>query len=239
MESEPDSPSVAVRLSEPIWRYGAPAHVELLVRCVQLQQLLERETLCSSAVATLEQVCEQRPRARELVREVLSGVDALTQQPGTEPIGVLDQTGLSELCPLVGHFLGDPSRVYRSEGAPSINEYIDHAAAIQQLHSTALMIRADATAGRHKYVAHKLALLYHAVNASRVSREVLRRRIEERFEEAKELTEGSDAPVLPPDLVEWVVRLCDEVEAIVLATPPSMMHKLEPVARYLGIGDFG
>ena len=60
MESEPDSPSVAVRLSEPIWRYGAAAHVELLVRCVQLQQLLERETLCSSAVATLEHGKERR-----------------------------------------------------------------------------------------------------------------------------------------------------------------------------------
>jgi hypothetical protein len=42
----------------------------------------------------------------------------------------------------------------------------------------------------YKYTAHKLALLYHAVNLSRVHRDRLRKRIEEHFEEIKAATES-------------------------------------------------
>ena len=41
--------------------------------------------------------------------------------------------------------------------------------------------------GRHKYAAHKIALLYHAINTSKLCRDHLRKRIEEHFEDIKEV----------------------------------------------------
>jgi hypothetical protein len=55
-------------------------------------------------------------------------------------------------------------------------------------------LRRDVSEGQFKYAAHKIALLYHAVNLSKVHRDVLRARIEEHFEDIKIATETSDLP---------------------------------------------
>ncbi len=39
--------------------------------------------------------------------------------------------------------------------------------------------------------------------------------------------------MLPPDLAAWIVSLCEEVAVLVREPPPSLRHKLAPVARYL------
>ena len=56
---------------------------------------------------------------------------------------------------------------------------------LNQLLCIATQIREDIRQGSHKYVAHKLALLYQAVNLSKVRRDELRKRIEEHFEDVK------------------------------------------------------
>ena len=61
----------------------------------------------------------------------------------------------------------------------------------------------------------------------------LRKRIEEHFEDIKDATETSDSPMLPPDLAEWVVGVCDECCALVRDVPASLRQKLAPTARYL------
>ena len=107
---------------------------------------------------------------------------------------LLDETGLSSMCPLVAHYLGDPDKVYRTDAVPAVREYLDHVAALNQLMTIAKQLADDVTGGRHKYTAHKIALLYHAVNLSRVQRDVLRKRVEEHFEEVKSATETGDSP---------------------------------------------
>ena len=84
-----------------------------------------------------------------------------------------------------------------------------------------------------RYCAHKLALLYHAVNLSKVRRDALRRRIEEHFQDVKGATESTEAPQMGPELVRWVVALCDEVAATVREVPPSIVSMLEPLLPLL------
>ena len=225
------SPSVAVRLAEPIW--SGWAHVGLLVHCVQLQALFEQETAHNDRPQQLEEMCAARPRVRELLEAIWADVDVL--QPGAQsPMPLLDASGLSSICPLVGHHLGDPDRVYRDESVPNVRESLEHVAALDQLLCIATQLRDDVVAGRHKYTAHKIALLYHSINHTKLARDVLRKRIEEHFEDVKEATETPDGLArLPPELAEWILGLCEEVRGLVRDVPPSMRTKLEPTARYL------
>ena len=76
------------------------------------------------------------------------------------------------MCPLVAHYLGDPDKVYRTDAVPAVREYLDHVAALNQLMTIAKQLADDVTGGRHKYTAHKIALLYHAINNTKLAREV-------------------------------------------------------------------
>jgi len=225
-----DSPSVAVHLHQPFW--SGSAHVELLVHCAQLQCMLEVETVGSnSAPRRLDEVCASRPKVHELLDALCADAEAL--QPGAGPMPLLDESGLSATCPLVAHYLGDPGKVYRDEAVPVVREYLEHVSALNQLLCIASQLRDDVLGGRHKYTAHKIALLYHAINSSKLAREVLRKRIEEHFEDVKDSTETQESPVLPAPLVSWIVGLCDEVSGLVREVPPSLRTKLAPTSRYL------
>lgn len=197
-----DSPSIAVRLKEPIW--SGSAHLEMLIHCVQLQCMLEVETVGVNATPRhLSEVCASRPKVHELLDALCADADTL--QPGAGTMALLDQSGLSATCPLVAHYLGDPDKVYRSDTVPVVREYLEHLGALNQLLCIATQLRDDVSQGRHKYTAHKIALLYHAINSSKLARDVLRKRIEEHFEDVKDATETQDMPVLPAPLAEWVV----------------------------------
>ena len=58
--------------------------------------------------------------------------------------------------------MGTPTR-----GVLMPHEYLEHVTAVNQLACTARQLRRDVCAGQFKYAAHKIALLYHAVNLSR------------------------------------------------------------------------
>ena len=146
---------------------------------------------------------------------------------------LLEETGLSAMCPLVAHHLGDPDQVYRSDDVPVVREYLEHVGALNQLLCIATQLKDDVRGGRHKYSAHKIALLYHAINNSKLARDVLRKRIEEHFEDVKEATETQEAPVLPAELADWIVGLCDQVAGLVREPPQSFSLKAQPIARYL------
>ena len=82
-------------------------------------------------------------------------------------------------------------------------------------------------------MAHKIALLYHAINNSKLAREVLRKRIEEHFEDVKDATETQELPTLPTELQYWIVELCEDIANLVREPPNSLKQKLTPVYRYL------
>ena len=229
-----DSPaSVPVRLTEPLFHSGE--RVELLVHCVQLHVLLERaEALAADAGGdlSLEEVCDRTPRIRSLLTGLSEASQAL--QPGP-PLLVLEETGLASMCPVVAHVLGDDAdEAHRDEGVLKPNEYLEHVTAVNQLACTARQLRRDVSGGHVKYAAHKVALLYHAVNLSKVHREVLRKRIEEHFEDIKIATDPTaEAPGLSPELVSWLVELCDEVLRVISTVPPSILSKLQPLQPLL------
>jgi hypothetical protein len=101
--------------------------------------------------------------------------------------------------------MGALSQVYRDEQVPVVKEYLEHLATLDQLLCISTQLREDVVKDRHKYAAHKIALLYHAINSSKLSRDVLRKRIEEHFEDVKEATETQDAPRLPDELARWIM----------------------------------
>jgi hypothetical protein len=231
LEEPSTSSAVAVRTSEPFWS-GQASSLQLLLRAVQLQMLLEREG-SAAAPRPLEEICASRPRVAQLLEQLFADATVLSEPGATSPVPLLEATGLSTMCPLVAHYLGDPDRVYRSDDVPAVREYLEYLGALNQLLCIATQLRDDVRAGRHKYAAHKIALLYHAINNSKLARDVLRKRIEEHFEDVKEATETQEAPVLPPELAEWIVELCDQVAGLVREPPASFATKAAPAARYL------
>ena len=164
---------VPVRLKEPLWRTGA--RVELLVACMQAQMLLERAYHGSGITCTVDEVYAAHPRVHALLARVCEA--AATLQPGPSPLQLLEDTGLAAMAPYVAQLLsGGAFGAHAREHVPAAHEYHEHAAAINQLLTISQQLSRDVSTGVHKYTAHKLALLYHAVNLSKFRREELRRR---------------------------------------------------------------
>jgi len=227
---EEGSSPVSSRLSEPLWQGGAD--MRLMVRCIQLHTILECETTERAQAASLDDICASRPRVRRLIESMCEDGEML--RAGPTPMALLEQSGFACMCPLVGHYLGEPDKVYRDDAVPLVKHHLEQTTGLNQLLVTATQLRQDMVKRRFKYTAHKLALLYHAVNLSRMHREVLRKRIEERFEDVKAATEAvAERAALPDDLIEWICGLCDEVCAMVRAVPPSMQQNLHTLLGML------
>ena len=124
-------------------------------------------------------------------------------------------------------------QVYHDDTIPHVKSYLDQTTGLNQLLVTATQLREDMRRRSFKYTAHKLALLYHAVNLSRMYRDVLRKRIEEHFEDVKSATEAQEFPTLPVHLIEWISMLCDEIRAMVLSVPPSMQNNVHTLSGIL------
>jgi len=214
-ESSGNSP-VAVRLSEPLWH--TDTGVDDLAACMQLQVLLERRGADAGSIAAAH------PHLQPLI----------DQQVAAEPLPLMQSAGFTAVCPLVAQHLGHgpTEAVTGPDGKPvlPLSELLDHMAALNQLLVIATQLREDVQGRLFKYTAHKLALLYQAVNLSRLHRDTLRRRIEEHFEDVKSATErdGHGSPALPPPLVEWLVSLCDDICEMVRSFPPLLRDRLQP-----------
>lgn len=217
----PSSPSarVPVRLSEPLWGSSGTRRVDFLSQCVQLQVLLE-------AGGDARQLYAQRiSMLSAAAREV--GIDA-----GDEDLPLLEATQLVSVFPLVGRELGSSDEECNSKDAPSLSEILEHMAALNQLLAVAIQLRDDIAAQTYKYAAHKLALLYQAINLSRLKRDVFRKRIEEHFEDVKQATESGNTH-LPPSVVEWLNTLCDDIITKVREIPPSVPQKMGATLHFL------
>ena len=151
---------------------------------------------------------------------------------------ILVSTGLAQLYPQAAQFFGSAHFDYTSRGQSTVMEVYDHLSALNQLLVIAQQLQDDMHARRFKYAAHKLALLYQAVNLSKLRRQELRDRIEQRFDEVKSATDGagSFSGDLRADLVEWLVSLCADVIAMAREVPPSVPHKLAPLRRLFSYG---
>ena len=141
LEDEP-SP-ISIRLQEPVW--SSSTNLRLLVHCVQLHSLLERETVNVSAAPPLDDICSTRPGVRQLLDHLCD--DAELMRLGTSPMPVIESSGLVCMCPLVGHYLGDPDKVYRDDEIPLAKQYLEHVTGLNQLLSVATQLRGDVRAG--------------------------------------------------------------------------------------------
>jgi len=202
-EGERGSP-VPVRLAEPMWRGGHESRLRFLTACMQLQAVLERIIILGDG-GSLDDACAAHPTAGTLVRQLAEAAGLPAGAGGTIIGERLEGAGLASYFHLVANYLGDRGRDYRVKAAPVLHEGYEHASALNQLLVIATQIRADLDAHSHKYAAHKLALLYQAVNLTKLRREELRKRIELHFEDVKARARrpspraaGPALAVLPP-----------------------------------------
>ena len=223
LESEPSR--TRSRLSEPLWGDGA-LRADFMVRASQLNAILEREVSESGSVDSLDTVCARSPRARELL-DALHAAAAALHHPS--PLSLLEESNLALMCPAAAHFLGSPDVVYRDESVPLLHEQWEQLGALSQLACVAAQLTADMDAGRHKYCAHKLALLYHAaVHLARLRDAELEGRIRQHFEDVKLATEEPNFSQLPPRLVEWVRATCAAVHERVAPQPRQLFAANAP-----------
>ena len=89
----------------------------MMVRCIQLHTVLECETTEHAQAARLEDICAQRPTVRQLIENMCDDADVLNA--GSNPMALIERSGLACMCPLVGHYLGDPDKV-RGRGRRSM-----------------------------------------------------------------------------------------------------------------------
>ncbi|KAL3928811.1 MAG: hypothetical protein SGPRY_002232, partial [Prymnesium sp.] len=175
LEEEP-SP-VACKLSQPLWNSSGP--LRMLIHTVQLQTLLEAQD--SAEPRSFEEICSASPGIQELVDEICNDSEIL--HAGSSPTALILRSGLAGMCPLVGHHMIDSEKVYTDASISTLQKYLDQITGIHQVLTSALHLQEDVKTHNFKYTAHKLALLYHAVNSSRTQQDVLRKRIEEHFED--------------------------------------------------------
>ena len=93
---------VASRLSEPLWHGGA--HMRLMVHCIQLHTVLECEAV---EALSLDDICAQRPRVRQLIEDIFNDAALLH----TAPSALMRRSGLARMCPLMSHCLGNSDEV--------------------------------------------------------------------------------------------------------------------------------
>ena len=129
---------------------------------------------------------------------------------------------------------------------------------VHQLLHMATQLRRDASnAQNHKYLAHRIALMYQCLNQVRGESKPFKKRIEEQFETIKRFTETpagvaatpgggrgggggreggggkGGAGALPPRLRQWLEDVTEEVAALVRQYPPGMTEKMRPLLRAL------
>jgi len=205
--------------------------LHFIAACMKLQVALERFVALGSG-GGFEEACASNPLVGALALQLMQTAGL----PPNASTGLLaerlESANLACMYPLVACYLGDREREYKQKGVTVAHEAYDHMCALNQLIVTASLIQLDLKKGTHKYAAHKLALLYQAVNLSKVRREELRKRIEEHFEDVKTATDHLPSAI-SPDLVDWLARICADIVSFVHEGPSSLPQKLMPALRFL------
>eukprot|EP00243_Klebsormidium_subtile_P004125 TRINITY_DN17908_c0_g1_i1.p1 TRINITY_DN17908_c0_g1~~TRINITY_DN17908_c0_g1_i1.p1 ORF type:complete len:250 (-),score=45.48 TRINITY_DN17908_c0_g1_i1:308-1057(-) len=215
-------PTAVNRLDEPIWEQADIQ--KLLAWCAYADILTQVEEIYHSG----------RDPLGGGIREQLGRMCHLVA-PNRPLMRVLDELRISSTFPSLGRALrGDPATSpgpVTSPG-PTGTDYFAHVSILNQLSSMASQLHEDSDKQQnHKYIAHQIALLYQCLNQVRGEARPFKKRIEEKFEEVKSLTENTSAPKLSEAYKQWLRRLTSDIQEMVGAFPPQLSSKLGPIAE--------
>mmetsp|Transcript_11680 Transcript_11680/g.33072 ORF Transcript_11680/g.33072 Transcript_11680/m.33072 type:complete len:297 (-) Transcript_11680:585-1475(-) len=159
---------------------------------------------------------------------------AASISPQTNVVDVLQSLGAAHLFPnLVAYLQGTNVPLPNNNGGggsssgKSGSDYLEFINTLNQVMMMATQLHNDALDSRnHKYSAHQIALLYQTLNLLRSGTKPLRRRIEERFDEVKAITENTASPYLGAELQHWLQQITWDCRCMLVECPPFMHEKI-------------
>jgi len=209
--------SITVRLDEPI--LGGKTNkvaYSLISACTLLQLQLEKQTL-------------HKEENKEIVSRLSSQIHSLVKQLNRKSLHSMEYfevSGLSTTFPLVHSQLF--SKQIENEYS-EVSEYLNHIGVLHQLIQMSEQLRYDcANLPNQKYIAHQIALLYQCLNHAGDGGISFRKRIEQKFNEIKALTEAEKSPQLTKDHKEWLHKLTTDIINEV-STFQEFNNKLESI----------
>lgn len=156
--------------SAPVANLADCTPARMLSQCACVQALIEREVTHARQLISWADICERRPAARAAAEE-LEHI-ALALYPSLTLGQVFTETGLVFTFPLAARYMaqGGPSSPHNpalSDASLPSTDYIASLFAVHRVICLAKGLLSDVRAGRHKYAAHQLALLYQVRGGAR------------------------------------------------------------------------
>jgi len=130
---------------------------------------------------------------------------AATISPKKAVLELLEEFSSVDVFPFLEALLrGSTMPLMPESGSQTGGDYLEYINLLNQLMMMATQLHNDALDPRnHKYAAHQVAILYQSLNMLKGQTKPLRKRIEERFDEIKTITENAASPYLGAELQYW------------------------------------
>mmetsp|Transcript_27614 Transcript_27614/g.49243 ORF Transcript_27614/g.49243 Transcript_27614/m.49243 type:complete len:178 (-) Transcript_27614:104-637(-) len=139
------------------------------------------------------------------------------------------------ICSVLFHY-DNKSLFFECVGFLAGDEYLEYINLLNQLMMMATQLHNDALDPRnHKYSAHQIAILYQSLNMLKGQTKPLRKRIEERFDEIKTITESVVSPYLGSDLQFWLQQITWDCRCMIVDLPPFIHQKLRCISDVIHI----
>lgn len=184
-------------------------------------------TLCTVADTLIERVQKVPSCADSFDVGILQEIEALCRQisPKKQPKETLFGLGLLEMFPYLNQGLSG-ERLEAASQNPGAS-YLTYISLLNQVVMMGTQLYHDACVPQHhKYCAHQIALLYQCLNMLQGETKPIRRLIEARFDEIKQVTE-SKQPLLDMELSNWLQEITWLCREEVKSCPPYIHRRME------------
>ncbi|XP_058248877.1 uncharacterized protein si:ch211-218d20.15 isoform X1 [Hemibagrus wyckioides] len=151
----------------------------------------------------------------------------------------LDIAGLSLMFPRVEVYIIHGSPVDMLE-RPALDGYFPHLGRLNQLLRFSQLLDNDVKhLGRHKYIAHKLAVVHQVLNSFKdvFPLSAIKKDIETNFRQIKMslvAEEGSiQEPQLPAQYISWVSQVTQSLISAISSLPEELTEEISPVMSFV------
>lgn len=199
---------------------------EPLIPVVDLTKLV---ALCCIADVCIERVQKLPGSADSFDVGLLQQIETLCKDldPGKPPQELLEDVGLLETFPYL--YQGLSGEQLEPAGLNPGASYFNYISQLNQVVMIGTQLYHDATVPQHhKYCAHQIALLYQCLNLLQGDTKPVRRLVEARFDEIKQITE-SKSPILDVEISNWLQEITWLCREEIKSFPEYIHRKLRPM----------
>eukprot|EP00798_Chlamydomonas_sp_ICE-L_P016311 gene16311-22499_t len=189
--------------------------------------------LCTIADTLIERVQKVPACAEKFDVGILQQIEALCRQisPKKAPQETLLGLGLLEMFPYLRQGLSGEKLEAASQNPGTT--YLNYISMLNQVVMMGTQLYHDACVPQHhKYCAHQIALLYQCLNMLQGDTKPIRRLIEARFDEIKQVTESKN-PLLDMELSNWLQEITWLCREEVKSCPAYIHKKIEAMTNIL------